>query len=88
MDQLKSHFTKCSLITVDPDEVYFANTISVNNTLIVPGGFPKSLKKVHQHLNSNFLKQKVQPNEIKIVKLDMSEFQKMDGGLTCLSLLW
>ncbi|HAC16561.1 MAG TPA: hypothetical protein DCE78_11545 [Bacteroidetes bacterium] len=88
VDQLRSYFDNCSIISVQPDEEYFANTVTVNNTLIVPGGFPESLKKVRHHLNSHFLKQKVQPQEVKIVELDMSEFQKMDGGLTCLSLLW
>ena len=88
VEQLKSHFNNYTTITVEADEAYFANTVTVNDTLIVPGGFPHSLKKVQQHLDSHFLKQKVQPKEIKIVELDMSEFQKLDGGLTCLSLLW
>jgi dimethylargininase len=88
VEQFKSHFKNYTTITVEADEDYFANTVSVNDTLIVPGGFPNSLKKVQQHVDSHFLKQKVQPKEIKIVELNMSEFQKMDGGLTCLSLLW
>ena len=88
VNQLKSHFPQYGTILVETDEAYFANTVSVNDTLIVPGGFPNSLKKVRQHLDSLFLKQKIRPELIKIVELNMSEFEKMDGGLTCLSLLW
>lgn len=88
VNQLKSHFSQYGTILVETDEAYFANTVSVNDTLILPGGFPNSLKKVRQHLDSLFLKQKIRPELIKIVELNMSEFEKMDGGLTCLSLLW
>lgn len=60
-------------IVLDPDEEYAANTLWVNNTLITPKGFPKTLRKLTQL-------------GMRIIELDVSEVQKMDGGLTCMSL--
>ena len=62
-------------IILDPDEYYSANCLRVNNYLLIAKGFPKSKKKILE-LGYN------------IIELDMSEFRKMDGGLTCLSLLF
>ena len=60
-------------IVVGDDEAYARNCLYVNGTVIVPAGFPKTLTKVREL---------GQP----ITELDMSEFRKLDGGLTCLSL--
>lgn len=60
-------------ILLDPDEEYAANTLWVNDTLLTPRGFPKTLSKLSR-LGMN------------IIELDVSEVQKMDGGLTCMSL--
>jgi len=60
-------------IVLDDTETYAANTLWVNNSLIMPKGFPATKKKLSA-LN--------QP----IIELDVSEVAKMDGGLTCLSL--
>ena len=62
-------------VILDPDESYSANCLAVNDFLLVPGGFPKSNTKIAA-LGYN------------IIELEMSEFRKMDGGLTCLSLLF
>jgi dimethylargininase len=62
-------------VILDPDESYSANCLAVNDFLLVPGGFPKSKKKIAD-LGYD------------IIELEMSEFRKMDGGLTCLSLLF
>jgi dimethylargininase len=59
----------------DQEESYSANCLPVNDFLLIPKGFPKSKKKILE-LGYN------------IIELDMSEFRKMDGGLTCLSLLF
>ncbi|NMM63101.1 N(G),N(G)-dimethylarginine dimethylaminohydrolase [Clostridium sp. P21] len=58
---------------VDDKEAYSANCILINNHVIVPKGFPNSKKAL---VDAGY----------KIVEVEMSEFQKMDGGLTCLSL--
>jgi dimethylargininase len=66
-------FAKYKRIILDADEEYAANTLWVNDTLIMPKGFPKTRARL-LHLGLN------------IIELDVSEVQKMDGGLTCMSL--
>ena len=63
------------IIILDQEESYSANCLPVNDFLLIPRGFPKSKKKIAE-LGYN------------IIELDMSEFRRMDGGLTCLSLLF
>jgi dimethylargininase len=60
-------------IIVPDDELYAANCLRVNDFVLVPKGFPKT-------------KSNVKKLGYKIIELDLSEFQKMDGGLSCLSL--
>lgn len=66
-------FEKFQKIEVDPDESYAANSLWVNSTVLVPSGFPKTLAKIRQA-------------GYKTRVLDVSEFRKLDGGLSCLSL--
>ncbi|MGE4440524.1 MAG: dimethylarginine dimethylaminohydrolase family protein [Desulfomicrobium sp.] len=54
-------------------EEYAANTLLVNDTLIMPLGYPRT-------------RALLEPLGLPIVELDTSEYRKMDGGLTCLSL--
>lgn len=61
------------LIVVPNDEKYAANCLRVNDTLLLASGFQTIYDELSKHLN--------------VVQLDMSEFRKMDGGLTCLSVL-
>ena len=59
-----------------PDgEEYAANCIAVNGTLLVAAGFPET-RALLGGLG------------FEIVPLDMSEYRKMDGGLSCLSIRW
>lgn len=60
-------------IVVEDDEAYARNCLHINGTTIVPAGFPKTQAKV-------------EALGLPIVLLEMSEFRKLDGGLTCLSL--
>jgi len=60
-------------IEVEADEAYAANSLWINEQVLVPEGFPKTRKKIEQ-------------NGYKTVVIDVSEFQKLDGGLSCLSL--
>lgn len=60
-------------IVVSPQDEYAGNTLLVNDHLIMPAGFPDT-------------RTKLQPLNKPIIELDTSEFRKMDGGLTCLSL--
>ena len=60
-------------IVVDRHESYAANTLFVNNHLLIPRGYPGTLKKI-------------EVLGFKIIELDTSEVRKMDGGLTCMSI--
>jgi dimethylargininase len=66
-------FSSYDRIILNEDEEYAANTLCVNDTLLIPKGFPKTRSKLSDL-------------GMPIVELDVSEVQKMDGGLTCLSL--
>jgi dimethylargininase len=66
-------FQKYNQLIVDDDESYAANCIWVNDLVLVPKGFPKS-KKIIEEAGYN------------VIEVDVSEFQKIDGGLSCLSL--
>ena len=72
---LENHksFSSYELIRLNSAEEYAANCLSLNGRLLVAGGFPA-------------LKQELDNRGYQIIALDMSEFQKMDGGLSCLSL--
>lgn len=60
---------------IDVDKVAAANCLDVNGTVLVPAGFPSA---------ASALRRLRRP----VIELDISEFRKMDGGLTCLSLLF
>lgn len=60
-------------IVVADDEDYAANCVRVNDRVLVAAGFPK--------LAALLVAEGFDP-----LALDMSEFQKQDGGLSCLSL--
>jgi dimethylargininase len=60
-------------IIVPDDELYAANCLRVNDFVLAPSGFPKT-------------KINIEKLGYKVIELDLSEFQKMDGGLSCLSL--
>ena len=66
-------FRDFNIIPVSPDEAYAANCIRVNDYLIIPAGF----KKTGQALRRR---------GYRLLEVEMSEFQKMDGGVSCLSL--
>ena len=67
------YFKSYTKIIVKPEESSAANSLWVNHKLIIPKGFPETKFKVLQA-------------EFDLIELDMSESQKMNGGLTCLSL--
>lgn len=66
-------FNQYDKIIVSDEDEYSANCILVNDYVIIPKGYPKT---------------KMQMNEkgYQTIELDMTEFQKHDGGLSCLSL--
>lgn len=66
-------FDRFQKLVVQNDEMYAANCIRINDYLVMPANFPKT-------------KQQLQEAGFKIKEVHMSEFQKIDGGLSCLSL--
>jgi len=60
-------------VRVPAGEEYAANTLLINGQLIMPAGYPRT-------------RSSLETLEWPISELDTSEFRKMDGGLTCLSL--
>jgi len=61
-------------VEVREEEAYAANCLMVGENVILPAGFPK-------------LEQRIQKRGFSTLAVEMSEFQKADGGVTCLSLL-
>jgi len=68
-------FADFRILSLDAADSYAANTLRVNDTLLIPQGFAAAGDRIRQAGHA--------PTE-----LAMGEFRKMDGGLTCLSLLW
>jgi dimethylargininase len=60
-------------VTVPVGEEYAANSLWVNGRLLVPAGFPRTRRKLEE-------------SGPEVLTLEVSEAQKMDGGLTCMSL--
>ena len=66
-------FQGYEIITVVQEENYAANCLRVNDFVLIPAGHPRTEAKISK-LGYTTL------------TLEMSEFEKMDGGLSCLSL--
>lgn len=66
-------FAAYKKILVDRDEAYAANSLLINGQVLIPKGFAATKKKL---LNAGF----------DCIEVETSEMQKMDGGLSCLSL--
>ncbi len=60
-------------IVVDSEEEYAANCVRVNDYVLIAKGFARTKAKIEQ---AGYM----------VIELEMSEFQKQDGGLSCLSL--
>lgn len=75
IDALANHeeFRHYDLVRVSTTEQYAANCIQINNYVLVAAGFP-------------VFENALQDLGYKTLSVEMTEFQKMDGGLSCLSL--
>ncbi len=69
----KKAFQTFNMLKIDDDECYAANCIWVNGTVLIPEGYPKA-------------KQTIENAGYSTIAVDVSEFRKLDGGLSCLSL--
>jgi dimethylargininase len=68
-----SEFAGYDLLRVSVEESYSANCVRVNERVLVAAGFPWMTEELRRRGYDPLL-------------LEMSEFRKMDGGLSCLSL--
>jgi dimethylargininase len=69
----KKEFEKYNRIFIEENESYAANSLWINGLVLVPKGFPRT-------------REKIEKAGYETIILDVSEFQKVDGGLSCLSL--
>jgi len=69
----RAEFQKYDLLVVNAGEEYGANCVLVNTHILVASGHP-------------LLEESLQQLGYQTIALEMSEFQKMDGGISCLSL--
>ena len=69
----KPDFASYEKIIVPEEEAYGANCIWMNGTVIVPEGY-------------DAVKKAVEDAGYPVILVDTSEFRKIDGGLSCLSL--
>ena len=69
----RDEFSKYDLVHVSDGETYAANCIRVRDHVLVAAGYP-------------VLEGQLRELGYQTIALEMSEFQKMDGGLSCLSL--
>ncbi len=66
-------FKKYNVTEISEQESYAANCIWINNHIIMPAGFP-------------IAEAKIKTLGYKVITVDTSEFQKLDGGVSCMSL--
>lgn len=69
----REEFKDFHILEVSPDESYAANCIWVNDNILIPAGYPNTCRKIKE-------------TGYNIIEVDVSEFRKLDGGLSCLSL--
>jgi len=66
-------FRDFNAIPVPAHEAYAANSVWINGTVLCPQGYPET-------------RDNIAASGYDIIELDVSEFRKLDGGLSCLSL--
>jgi dimethylargininase len=66
-------FRNYDRIVLDPGDTYAANSLRVNDHILMPAGFPRA-------------KEKLTALGLSILELAVDQIRRMDGGLTCMSL--
>ncbi|GAB4369177.1 MAG: dimethylarginine dimethylaminohydrolase [Calditrichia bacterium] len=66
-------FKKFNLIEIPLREAYAANCVWINGRVLLAKGYPAARKRI---MDAGY----------EVIELEMSEFRKLDGGLSCLSL--
>ena len=68
-----AEFRKMNILPVPEHESYAANSLWINGSVLVPEGYPETLENISKAGYETII-------------LDVSEFRKLDGGMSCLSL--
>jgi dimethylargininase len=69
-----SPFKNFEWIEVEENERYAANCLRLGKSVLMPSGYPKVADRIRRH-------------GFEVIELEMSEFEKADGSITCLSLI-
>lgn len=67
-------FSGYSMIEVPESEAYGANSIRINDAVVMPAGYPITRERITDRL------------DCPVIEVDTSEYRKLDGGVSCLSL--
>jgi dimethylargininase len=70
-----SPFQRFAVIDVHPDEPTAANVLRIGDAIVMHEGCPRTIERVRERF-------------ARAQTVDISEFAKADGGLTCLSLIF
>jgi dimethylargininase len=71
--QGREEFNAFNAIQVPDGEAYAANSVWINGSVLVPAGYPHT-------------RDRIAGLGYHVLEVDVSEFRKLDGGLSCLSL--
>ncbi len=69
----RPEFRGFNRIVIEPGDAYSANSLWINGKILVPSGYPVTRERIAQA-------------GYPTIEVDVSEFRKLDGGLSCLSL--
>ncbi len=67
-------FRGVATVSVDPAEPFAANALSVGGRLIMPANGPRTADRLRKH-------------GFEVIEVDVSELQKAEAGVTCMSLV-
>lgn len=70
---VRPEFSSFAILPVDGSNAGAANCININDTILMPAGYP-------------LVREQLSTLGLPIIEVEISEFAKLDGGLTCLSL--
>ena len=69
----RREFASFDILPVDAADSVAANCLRINDSILMPAGFPR-------------VRAQLEPLAERVIEIDISEYTKLDGGLTCLSL--
>jgi dimethylargininase len=68
-------FEGFELVRVHPDEPFAANALRVGDAVVHPAAFPRTAERIERA-------------GLRVLPVDVSEFQKLEAGVTCLALVF